>query len=67
MTAIRSAREKLGLTQADYWGAIGVTQSCGSRYENDLRSIPRPVLLLLAIAYGRDWQAVVRTLRAKKR
>ena len=31
---IRDIRKKLGLNQKDFWGAVGVTQSGGSRYES---------------------------------
>ena len=31
---IRQIRKKSGLTQSEFWGAIGVTQSNGSRYES---------------------------------
>ena len=44
-------RRKLGLNQSQFWSQIGVTQSGGSRYESG-RNIPRPVQMLLRIAYG---------------
>ena len=31
---IRDIRKKSGLTQTEFWAAIGVTQSGGSRYES---------------------------------
>ena len=31
---IRDIRKKLGLNQSDFWSAVGVTQSGGSRYES---------------------------------
>ena len=31
---IRDIRKKSGLNQSEFWGAIGVTQSGGSRYES---------------------------------
>lgn len=43
-------------SQTVFWGRLGVTQSAGSRYENDdvgaLR-IPEPVSKLLDLAYGK--------------
>jgi transcriptional regulator with XRE-family HTH domain len=46
----RKLRESLGLTQAEFWGRIEVTQSGGSRYENG-HAMPRPVRKLLGIVY----------------
>ena len=39
-----------------FWSRVGVTQSGGSRYESG-RNIPRPVQMLLRIAYGTTTQA----------
>ena len=44
-------RSKLGASQTEFWGPIGVTQSGGSRYESG-RNIPRPTQLVLAARYG---------------
>jgi len=33
----RALRVQLDLNQQEFWSAIGVTQSGGSRYENDRR------------------------------
>ncbi|MCU0870151.1 MAG: hypothetical protein MUF30_11245 [Burkholderiales bacterium] len=46
----RDIRHRLGLNQQEFWGAIGVTQSGGSRYESG-RSMPRPVQQLLRIVH----------------
>lgn len=53
---VLAARKKLMLNQAAFWGPIGVTQSGGSRYESG-RNIPKPVQLLLHLAYGTEKQA----------
>ena len=45
-------RESKGLTQAQFWPRIGITQSGGSRYENGDRPIPSPIEILLNVAYG---------------
>ncbi len=45
-----SIRDRLGLSQRDFWGPLGVKQSGGSRYENG-RSMPKPVEMLLGIVY----------------
>lgn len=65
-------RQQLGLTQTEFWCALGVTQSAGSRYENG-RGIPKPVHELVRVRYveqidtkaisGEDW-AVVSHLKA---
>lgn len=52
----RTLRKKLGLTQSEFWGRAGTTQSGGSRYESG-RDIPDAVLMLLQIAYGTERQA----------
>ena len=46
----RALRVQLDLNQQEFWNAIGVTQSGGSRYEND-RRIPKPVMELLRLRY----------------
>ena len=43
-------RKQFGLNQAEFWGAIGVTQSGGSRYESG-RRFPLPVRILLDCVY----------------
>ena len=47
---IRQIRRKLGLNQNDFWGAIGVTQSGGSRYESG-GNMPVQVNELLRLVY----------------
>ena len=49
-------RRKNRLNQSEFWCPLGVTQSGGSRYENE-RSVPKPVQALLALAYGPEAQA----------
>ena len=44
-------RKRLGLTQSEFWQRVGVRQDTGSRYERGTR-IPRPVQVLLDLAYG---------------
>jgi transcriptional regulator with XRE-family HTH domain len=46
----RAIRERLGLNQTEFWAAIGITQSGGSRYESG-RSLPRAVRELLRLVY----------------
>lgn len=46
----RALRIKSRLNQAEFWGAIGVTQSGGSRYENE-RRMPEPVAQLVRLHY----------------
>jgi len=48
---IPAYREKHGLTQIEFWSRVGVSQSCGSRYEHG-RHIPKPIRRLLHIAYA---------------
>ena len=52
---LKEIRQKLGLNQSQFWTPLGVTQSGGSRYEND-RNVPAPVESLATIAYGTNAQ-----------
>ena len=49
-------RKKLHVNQSEFWSHVGIGQSAGSRYESG-RNIPRPVQMLLRIAYGAKAQA----------
>ena len=46
----RQLRQRLGLNQQQFWSAVGVTQSGGSRYESG-RSMPRPVAELVRLVH----------------
>ncbi|MBI4192942.1 MAG: helix-turn-helix transcriptional regulator [Betaproteobacteria bacterium] len=46
----RYLRQRLGLNQQDFWSAVGVTQSGGSRYETG-RSMPKPVRELVRLVH----------------
>jgi len=50
LTNPRDLREALGLRQEDFWQAIGVTQSGGSRYEAG-REMPAPVTTLMRLVH----------------
>lgn len=54
--AALSMRKKLNVNQSEFWSRVGIGQSAGSRYESG-RKIPRPVQMLLRIAYGAKAQA----------
>lgn len=45
-------REALHLNQTHFWVPLGVTQSAGSRYEQESRMIPQPVATLIKLMYG---------------
>lgn len=62
---VKAIRQKLGLNQQQFWSPIGVTQSGGSRYETG-RNIPKPVRLLIGIAYDEDPLALVIKIRGKE-
>jgi hypothetical protein len=44
------------LNQSDFWSRVAIGQSGGSRYESG-RRLPRPVQLLLHLAYAPEAQA----------
>lgn len=50
-------RSKMGMNQSEFWSRISVTQSGGSRYESG-RNLPKPVRLLLHLAYAPEKQAM---------
>lgn len=43
---VRELRQSLGINQSEFWSKFGVTQSGGSRYEND-RTMPTPLKMLM--------------------
>lgn len=45
-------RQALQLSQSRFWVPLGVTQSAGSRYEQESRMIPQPVATLIELMYG---------------
>lgn len=45
-------RQALNLNQVHFWVPLGVTQSAGSRYEQEGRMIPQPVATLIELMYG---------------
>ncbi len=50
----RALRSKAGLTGTEFWGAVGVNQSSGHRYENGTIKrdrMPRPVRILIFLKY----------------
>ena len=57
-------RKKLGLNQSEFWKAINVTQSGGSRYERG-RKAPDQVLLLVELVHERKIDLSTPTKRAK--
>ena len=60
--AALAMRQKAGTNQSVFWSRVGIGQSAGSRYESG-RNIPRPVQMLLRIAYGTNAQSA-RQIRA---
>jgi len=46
----KQLRIERGLTQAVFWGAVGVAQSVGARWEQR-ETIPEPLRILLAATY----------------
>jgi hypothetical protein len=48
----RDLRASTRLLQREFWGAVGVTQESGCRYELNKSPIPRPVRILLFLVYA---------------
>jgi transcriptional regulator with XRE-family HTH domain len=49
-TCARELRKRLDMTQPEFWGAVGLTQSGGCRYEKG-GSIPRPYRILIFLIH----------------
>ncbi|MDR0588633.1 MAG: helix-turn-helix domain-containing protein [Burkholderiales bacterium] len=66
-SVLRKMRIESGLNQAAFWTPLGITQSGGSRYEGESRRVPKPIAMLLTIAYGseKDCNELVKKLRSK--
>jgi len=60
---IRLARN---LTQAEFWEALKITQSGGSRFEREGRRIPESVLELLLLATLPEAKAIARLVKLRK-
>lgn len=48
---VRQLRESLGMSQAQFWGAVCVSTARGSAYEIQRNKIPAPVKRLLWLHY----------------
>ena len=48
--AAKFLREKAGQSQKAFWGAFGMTQSCGCRYEGGA-PIPQPIRTLIFLVH----------------
>jgi len=59
-------RRNLGLSQAQFWERLGITPSCGARYEAG-RAIPRPVYLLMQLAYDANPERAYEEIRYERR
>lgn len=49
-TDIRALRKKLGLNQSQFWGKVGLSQSCGSRHESS-RESSEPIAKLIELVH----------------
>ena len=65
---ISAFRRRLGLNQVNFWSAIGVTQSGGSRYESD-RKVPAHVAEIMRLFYVEkiDTKSIVGSMAKKVR
>ena len=57
-------RKKLDLNQSEFWQAINVTQSGGSRYESG-RKVPYQLLILVELVHERKLDLSTPTKRLK--
>jgi hypothetical protein len=64
--SVTAVRLKARLNQSDFWRRVGVSQSAGSRYEMGLMPIPKPVRMLLELAYGPNAVANLSRLRGHR-
>ena len=61
---LRKLRKTLGQNQGQFWGAINVTQSGGSRYEAG-RDMPDQVAILIELVHERELDLSTSALRKK--
>lgn len=54
----KTMRVKLRLNQTEFWSRIGITQSCGSRYESGAISVPVPCRIVVDLVYGSPASAI---------
>ncbi|QKW95382.1 hypothetical protein QkW1_72 [Ralstonia phage QkW1] len=47
----RALRKSLGMKQTEFWNRIGLSQSCGCRYEREGSPIPLPYQRLIFLHY----------------
>jgi transcriptional regulator with XRE-family HTH domain len=66
LSGVLQLRKQLGLNQSEFWGRLGISQSGGSRYEKENRSVPAPVRILLDVAYGKHPEKALKRLRSWK-
>ena len=59
-----SLRQKFDMSQTEFWNAVNVSQSGGSRYEAG-RPVPDQVLILIELIYERNLNLDTATQRAK--
>ena len=64
LSAVLQLRQQLGLNQSEFWGRLGISQSGGSRYGQENRSVSAPVRILLDIAYGKNPEKTLKRLRS---
>lgn len=62
----RELRTLSGLGQTAFWGAVGVGQSTGCRYESGQTKIPRTVRLLLLATYVSPTGTALADIKAVK-
>jgi len=62
----RTIRKCTFLSQEKFWGKIGVTQSAGSRYESDHRTVPKSVTELVRLYYLLNFKDACAELKLKR-
>lgn len=63
-TDYKTLRTKLRMNQTEFWSRIGVTQSCGSRYEGG-RKAPEPTRIVVDLAYGTPAAAIAKLAKLR--
>lgn len=64
--SVRAFRKSLRLSQKEFWAAIDIGNTKGSRYETGIQPLPQHVRRLIFLHYGKD-SAAGQTLEMVKK
>lgn len=66
VTKYQARRRRLKMSQREFWHRIGIQQSCGCRYEQGNRVVPKPIRLLFDLAFATPRKALNELVAIRK-